>query len=109
MILQSTPSTAATVPVVTFTASLGGLSRVADFTTTLQQNFRYAILATLPDNSAATVTLSNFRLGSVVVDTAITFLNGDTATANNLAQALQVTSKSKRQQSVAIDSWLPCE
>lgn len=93
--LQSTPSTAATIPVVTFTASLAQLARVAEFTTALQQDFRYAILAVLPDNSAATVTLSNFRLGSVVVDTAITFLNGDTATANNLAQALQVRMKTK--------------
>lgn len=90
MALQATPSTAATIPVVTFTALLG-LSHVADFTPALQQDFRYAIFALLPDNSAATVTLSNIKQGSVVVDTAVTFLNGDTATANNIAQALQVS------------------
>ena len=85
----ATVSSAELIPIITFTASLSAYNHLS-FTTAPQNDFATAIKAQLPAKSAVTVQLANFRDGSVILDAAVIFLNGDSDTAGALAQLLTV-------------------
>ncbi|KAK9863437.1 hypothetical protein WJX84_004314 [Apatococcus fuscideae] len=87
----ASPSTAASIPIVTFTASLSSFT-MATFTIALGNEFKQAIIAKLQINSDVTVDISNLRDGSLLLDTAITFLNGDSISAGTLTSTLSTNA-----------------
>lgn len=76
-------STATTIPVLTIPFNLTDLSLDA-FDTTLKQQFTDAIQATLPDTANVNIFLLNIRAGSVLFDTYIQFLDGNSSAATTL-------------------------
>ncbi|KAK9822773.1 hypothetical protein WJX74_007372 [Apatococcus lobatus] len=87
----ASPSTAAEIPLVTFAASLTSFT-IATFTAALQSDFKQALISKLPANSAVTVELLNIRDGSLLLNAALTFLNGDVAGANTLTSLLSTSN-----------------
>lgn len=76
-------ATVASIPVVTVSFDVPALT-VKTFTPDLQQALVDSILATIPATSNTQVYITNIRAGSVLFDTVILFLDGDTAAAQTL-------------------------
>ncbi|KAK9824907.1 hypothetical protein WJX74_005202 [Apatococcus lobatus] len=87
----ASPSTAAEIPLVTFAASLTSFT-VATFTAASQSDFKQALISKLSANSAVNVDLLNIRDGSLLLNVALTFLNGDVASANTLTSLLSTSN-----------------
>lgn len=77
------PATAESIPIVTISYALDDLD-VSSFTDDLRQDLVLAIVQTLPTSSNVDVYITNIRAGSVLFDTVVQFLDGN----SNLAQAL---------------------
>ncbi|KAK9845564.1 hypothetical protein WJX84_009636 [Apatococcus fuscideae] len=85
--------TAAAIPVVTVSFAVSDLT-VASFTPDLKQALLDSITATLPATANTQVYITNIRDGSLLFDTVVLFLDGDTDAAQTLtATAAAVRSK----------------
>ena len=75
--------TVASIPVVTVSFAVPDLT-VASFTPDLKQALLDSILATIPATSNTQVYITNLRDGSLLFDTVVLFLDGDTGAAQSL-------------------------
>ena len=89
--------TAAAIPVVTVSFAVPDLT-VNSFTPDLQQALIDSIAATLPANANTQIYLTNLRDGSLLFDTVVLFLDGNT----NAAQALTATAAAVRSSSFTL-------
>lgn len=83
--------TAESIPVVTISYALPDLT-LDSFTPDLKQSLVDAIIDALPSTSNVDVYLTNIRSGSVSFDTVISFLDGNTDTAQALSDSVAASA-----------------
>ena len=83
--------TAEAIPIVTISYTLPDLT-VDSFTPDLKQGLVDAIISALPSTSNVDVYLTNIRSGSVLFDTVISFLDGNTDTAQALSDSVSASA-----------------
>ena len=85
------PVTAESIPVVTISYALTDLT-LDSFTPDLKQELVNAIIDALPASSNVDVYLTNIQSGSVTFDTVISFLDGNTDTAQALSDSVAASA-----------------
>ena len=83
--------TAESIPVVTISYALPDLT-LDSFTPDLKQDLVNAIIDALPASSNVDVYLTNIQSGSVTFDTVISFLDGNTDTAQALSDSVAASA-----------------
>ena len=89
-------STSTTIPTLSIPFNLTDLS-LSQFDEAAQQQFSDSIRANLPGTARVSVSLTNIRAGSVLFDTWVLFLDGNSSLANSLATAASQAIAVRRQ------------